>query len=718
MTESPIDEGTIKQIVAEQAKRAKDENHYTMSISRRTVDKLGVKLYDRASAVVAELVANAYDADAEEVRVKLPLATLLGSKFDDEESEEIESGVESTSETRGGANADERDEEEFIEVIDDGHGMTPEEANEHFLVVGQDRRITPSQGAYSRDKDRRVTGRKGIGKLAPFGICRHLEVISAGGDVTSNGYLTSHFILDYEEILQDTEAPYYPDRGDRDRKYSQQTGTTIRLTGFLRKRVPDQETFLRQLARRFGAEQDDFKILVEDTKNPQQNPLATVAAIDIPVVETTRIDVSNRPVLMEDGTELSVTGWVGMAKQGYKHEELAGVRLYARNKIIGSTRDFGLMSGFTGENTLRSYLVGEINVEWMDEDDGEDLIRTDRQDILWESDRGQALGIWGQELLKQIGTLSRAPRRENVRKRFLTIAQVEHRARELYSDASIIESALDLANRIGGFAAEDELEDEEYVNGLCEVILTVAPHQALIEAFREFRKRIDPESASIESLSSLFDKTRVAEMASYSQIVAERVAVIQELAGVVDAGSPEPELQAIISKAPWLIEPSWTVLTANQTLRTFARAFESHWKSKHDEELTIAIGYPSKQPDFTAIEAGGRLRVVEIKAPKHRFNRDDLLRLTNYVVALRELFEMHESMSNAFAHGWQIDLVVDSISLTDTFHKETFDRYVDKREVVRITWEDFISRAEQANNMFLDVHHEAKAEIAKLGVEE
>ena len=34
-----------------------DQEGYTLRISRLTIDKLGVKLYDRVSAVVAELVA-------------------------------------------------------------------------------------------------------------------------------------------------------------------------------------------------------------------------------------------------------------------------------------------------------------------------------------------------------------------------------------------------------------------------------------------------------------------------------------------------------------------------------------------------------------------------------------------------------------------------------------------------------------------------------------
>ena len=84
-------------------------------------------------------------------------------------------------------------------------------------------------------------------------------------------------------------------------------------------------------------------------------------------------------------------------------------------------------------------------------------------DILWESDRGRALRLWGQDLLKEIGALSRKPRRENVRQQFLRIARVSERATERYSDETVVEAALELAKMIGGFAAEDELSDEEYV---------------------------------------------------------------------------------------------------------------------------------------------------------------------------------------------------------------------------------------------------------------
>ena len=466
--------------------------------------------------------------------------------------------------------------------------------------------------------------------------------------------------------------------------------------------MPDKDTFLRQLARRFGAEQSDFEILVQDSGSDEA-PSVAVTSIDIPVVDSTRIDVQVRPVPTENGDQLEVKGWIGMARQGYKHEELAGVRIYARNKIVASTRDFGLMSGFTGENTLRSYLVGEIHAEWLDEDTGDDLIKTDRQDILWESDRGQALRSWGQDLLKEIGSRSRAPRRDTVRQQFLELAQMEKRSRERYKDEAIVSTAMELAAVIGAFAAEDELTDQDYIDGLCDIILSVAPHRALMEAFRKFHEEVNPGSSSLESLLDLFGKTRVAELASYSQIAAERVSAIAELAEELDRGATEPELQALISSAPWLIEPTWSVMTKNESLRTFARQFVKLWRDSHDEEINVAITHGGKRPDFIAVEVGSRLRVVELKAPKHDFDTADFARLQNYVEALRQLFADNETIKEAFPRGWQIDLVADGIGKLAVSDRESFERYQEREEVVPTNWDDFLTRADRAHRPYLEV---------------
>src|SRR5213079_1506146 len=137
-----------------------------------------------------------------------------------------------------------------------------------------------------------------------------------------------------------------------------------------------------------------------------------VDAFRVPIVPETSIDLSTRPVPLPDGAELPVTGQLGMATEAYRNEEMAGVRIYARGKIIATTRDFEQPAGYTGEYTTRSYLVGEVHAEWLDDDSDEDLVRTDRQGILWDSDKGDAFRRWGMQLIREIGAASKKPRRK------------------------------------------------------------------------------------------------------------------------------------------------------------------------------------------------------------------------------------------------------------------------------------------------------------------
>ncbi|MDU7587124.1 MAG: ATP-binding protein, partial [Acidovorax sp.] len=245
------------------------ESPYHLRISRLTVDKLGVKLYDKASAVVAELIANSYDADAETVTVRLPLGIQLASQ----------------------AGGQLKDLGYVIDVEDDGHGMAPEEATDFYLRVGADRRTRKGQdGSRSRNKKRPVMGRKGIGKLAPFGICRRIEVWSAGGPKTKHGYAVTHFFMDFDKIVTDDDEAVPLEVGDDDRTWSKKSGTRVRLTAFLAKRVPDLETFLRQLAVRFTFAKPDFKILILDATNDGAKAVK-VNPLDIPLLPGSKIEL-------------------------------------------------------------------------------------------------------------------------------------------------------------------------------------------------------------------------------------------------------------------------------------------------------------------------------------------------------------------------------------------------------------------------------------------
>lgn len=660
---------------------------YTLRISRLTIDKLGVKLYDRVSAVVAELVANSYDADAERVRIIVPLNSVLAQR--DEKGDIQDCGF-------------------HITVQDDGHGMTPQEAIDCYLKVGRDRRAASPGGGYSRKKQRPVMGRKGIGKLAPFGICQQMEVISSGGRKTKQGYLTSHFFLDYNELLKDEETAVPVRSGKSDGTFRPESGTIVKLSRFLPKRVPDSDTFHRQLATRFVFARADFTITVEDLRDPTVNPARDVQPVDVSIVRNTKIDLASRPVVTEDGENLPVSGWLAMAKDPYKNEELAGVRIYARNKIVATTRDFEQPAGFTGEFTIRSYLVGEVYAEWLDLDAGEDLIRSDRQSILWDSDYGRALRTWGSRLIKEIGRLSKEPRRVRVRDVFLEKSDVENKARERFVDAEVVDAAIDIAKQIGGFAAEDELADEGYIGGLTDFILSVAPHKALIAAFQRFSKEIaGGEEPSIDSLLDLFGKARVAEMASYAQIAVERVRAITELDNIVHSKATEDKLQDLITRAPWLVEATWTVLTKNQALKTFKREFEDFYRDRTGATVLLAIDQETKRPDFTLVSLGHKLYVVEIKKPKYAFADSDADRLLNYLDVFDNFFDEHRSIQNEFPQGYQITLIADSIVLKRSANRRSIDSAKEKGKLEHVNWKDFLNRARKAHEQFLEVGDKA-----------
>lgn len=188
-------------------------NDYKMTISWLTVDKLGIKLYDKVSAVIAELVSNSYDADATEVIIEAPLGRYLTTKAD-----------------KGDDRKDDRKYE--IKVIDNGMGMTPDEINDCYLRVGAERRIEEgsNRGDVSPKYRRRVMGCKGVGKLAPFGICEEIEILTSGGEADNEGkYLTAHLILNRADISsndKNQKSYYQPKIGESDKTRREEPGTT------------------------------------------------------------------------------------------------------------------------------------------------------------------------------------------------------------------------------------------------------------------------------------------------------------------------------------------------------------------------------------------------------------------------------------------------------------------------------------------------------------
>jgi len=194
-------------------------------ISLNVLEHLGINLYSNIPAVLSEVVANAWDADATEVSIDY-----------DKDGREIT-------------------------IQDNGVGMSRDEVQNRFLVVGYRRR--DEQPGNTKKLNRRPMGRKGIGKLSLFSIAKTVDVYTVKGNATSA------FRMDVDEIKQQIEkgsnsnsGVYNPKEINAPADIPQ--GTRIVLSNLKKKRI-HMDALKRRLARRFSiiGDKHDFQINVD-----------------------------------------------------------------------------------------------------------------------------------------------------------------------------------------------------------------------------------------------------------------------------------------------------------------------------------------------------------------------------------------------------------------------------------------------------------------------
>lgn len=198
-----------------------DMHSYRINIDKKVLRLLGAQLYGDTPSIIAELVQNAYDADAKAVWITI---NTIG--------------------------------EITITVQDNGIGMTPDEVNSRFLNIGQDRR-----SAYPESPSgRKVLGRKGIGKLAVFSLAKVVDVYS------KTAKDTAACRLDFDAITLHNEDPIALDENavifEKEFLSESGTGTKIVLRNIQKDVSRSLNYIINRLLRTFDVNSDDFKVFV------------------------------------------------------------------------------------------------------------------------------------------------------------------------------------------------------------------------------------------------------------------------------------------------------------------------------------------------------------------------------------------------------------------------------------------------------------------------
>lgn len=354
------------------------EKEYELSIDPHILELLGPNLYTNIYYVLAELIANAYDADAHNVYII--------------------------------AN------EDAITVEDDGTGMSYENGDiKKYLNVAVVSRTTENDSLTKLK--RKKMGRKGIGKLAALSVSENVLIKTICGGEKSGFILSRH-------INNDRKLDSIPDDQISFKKVTN-NGTAIVMQKPQYKLHNSFKAIKKNLLKIFPLVNEDFKIhlmhdnkeeeVIEDFDKEMVSELATLitlgnefeylneffkpkfsdkkdelkenkAAVVIPIEMT-----NNRDEKREYNVEIK--GWIGTyeSTRGRKSEVTDFpdnfISLFA-NKKMG---EFNILPA-VGKNRLAEvYVVGQLHVDIFELTELPDIALSNRQGYKSDDPRYQAV---------------------------------------------------------------------------------------------------------------------------------------------------------------------------------------------------------------------------------------------------------------------------------------------------------------------------------------
>ena len=578
-----------------------------LNYSGRIIDPLGLQMYQSPVAAVAELVANAWDADSEKVDIKLP---------------------------------DSLSEASEIVVKDDGNGMCFDECQKRFLNVGYARR---GNNAIERSKlmKRKILGRKGIGKFAGFGIAQIVRIETVSRD---NGERTI-FEMDIEKLRSEE---YVKQNGTKidlleyegpDSDRMQDHGTTVRLKHLLLSRRRDPVPFARSMARRFLIHQTavNFRISVNDMPLPDADELLPVQ-FSFPSEYRDNERPANLNMDGDWGVESvgdkQIRWRVRFYEEPISDKELTGISVFAGVKLVQLPFFFNVAGGLPGQHG-QQYMSGQVQADALDEQKT-DLVAPERQRVNWDHPLAAQLEQWGRSRLRQLLSLWRSRRGEKREQQLQTqLSGFAGRLKRLHKhEARTVTKAL---RRISQIETLSQAQFEE----LGEAMLTAWEQGRLRELIDDIAQA---EDLSADQFVGLLAEAQVLTALNTAEAVRTKITTVGGLKQRIDRNELENAVRDYISEHPWLVSPKW---------ETFA--VEKGVKGLIDYALSesgIADVDDFKGRVDLTLSSGEHLLVLEFMRPGLKLDWDHVDRFERYVRLIRSNLRVNTGGSFKRATGY------------------------------------------------------------------
>lgn len=583
-----------------------------MTISLNALEHLGINLYSNIPAVLSEIVANAWDADAKKVQVTIDKVA------------------------------------ETITIEDDGTGMDRDGVIDRFLTVGFKRR---DELGDITALGRKPMGRKGIGKLSIFSIAQVADVFT-----TLNGERTA-FRMDREvirEAIAGKGENIYKPHELTDWPSDLQAGTRIVLSK-ISKSLSGMtvEGLKRRVARRFSVigPKNDFVVEINgNAVGPDDrgyhNALQYLwtygdqRAFASSCKHLERAAESRLTAINDELNKagISLTGWIGtvFSPGQLKDEEgdnLNRVAIFMRGKMAQED----ILDIFGQKEIYADYIIGELHCEELDVDEKGDIATSSRQSLKEDDPRFEALRRIVLSELRYIASRWSDWRRSDGAKVAMTVPAVSNWLSNLQGDTK--KKAERWIGRLNTIRSQGDTDKKELL-------------KASILAFESYRRKEELDrlegikDESLEQILEIFKNIDDLELSYYGQIVKLRIGVVRALQEKLKQNDKELVLRDYIFEHLWLLDPSWERAKGTEHAETLVNNFlqqDSAALKGAEKTGRIDIGYRT---------AGGKHIIIELKRASVSVPLDDLTKqVRKYRDGARRLLRTTDYA------GWPIEII-------------------------------------------------------------
>lgn len=555
------------------------ERTLKIKFAGRLIDLLGHQMYGGPVPSVTELVANAWDADAEKVEISIP--------------------------------ADVKTPGAEIIVRDYGSGMSFEDLNNYYLHIGYERR---GRGEKT-PKGRLVMGRKGIGKLAGFGIAEDIIVTSI-----KEGHLVE-LGLNYNQLRSLETTADFAFKPLRDEATDEPDGVQVTFKMLKLSRSINSDSFRTSMARRFALGTESMQILVNGIPLSKED-----------LILEHRYPESgwSEEIIPEFG---KIKYWFGFLKDTIQDSELRGVSVFARERVAQFTPFFfNLTGGINGQVALE-YLTGQIKADSLD--DAIDYIATDRQTVNWQFSQAPILEDWGKKKIKELcADWKKKHTQKNINRFQAKLGEFSDRINKFTSS----QERKDTIDALTKIASIERITEEDF-----KVIANSIVSSAERESVRKIIKRIN--ATSDEALPELYEAIKewdIVSAVSTAEVVFGRMEIIDRFKKHIDDQLPEKtrkgklDMQTFIKEYPWLLGHRYEQLKpADFSHERGLDKWIEDVLNETNKEYTDADKRDDRRFDLLCIKNDWQIVILELMRPGKSEDYDHVMRLNRYVTKIQ-----------------------------------------------------------------------------------